>query len=96
MIRIDFNNIKPDFINGDIKWYSDKDIQNYIEKKQAFNLPKLKGFYCFIVKNILIEDYVLIDDKQNVIAYYHYNLEGYQQMLAKINIIKIAKYFNKI
>jgi len=36
----------------------------------------------------------LIDNRQNVIDAYKYSLEGYEQMTAKINIIKISKHFD--
>jgi hypothetical protein len=95
MERIDFDKTKPDFINGDFKWYIDKHFQNYIENEQISNLPKLQGIGCFVVKSIDIEDYVLIDDKQNVIAGYPYTVGGYDQMEARINIIKISKHFDE-
>jgi len=59
MIKIDFEKTKPDFVNGEFRWYIDKHFQDYIENKQAENLPKLKGFGCFIVKGNDVEDYVL-------------------------------------
>ena len=40
-----------------------------------------------------IQDYVLIDNKQNVIDAYNYS-DGFEQMEAKINIIKISKAFD--
>lgn len=95
MNKIDFEKTKPDFINGDFKWFIDKHFKNYIETEQANNLPKLKGFGCFVVKNKDVKDYVLIDNKQNVIDAYPYTLEGYGQMEAKINIIKISKYYDE-
>ncbi len=100
MIKIDFEKTKPDFENGKFKWYIDKHFQNYIETEQANNLPKLKGFGCFVVKedkehsNACITEYVLIDNKQNVIDAYPYTLQGFEQMVAKINIIKISKHFD--
>lgn len=95
MEKINFAKCKPDFTNGEFKWYFDKHFQRQIENEQADNLPKLKGLGCFVVKNKEIEDYVLIDDKQNVIAAYPYNLEGHDQMTVKINIIKIAKHYDE-
>ena len=97
MNKIDFEKTKPDFISGYYKWYVDKHFQNYIKNEQAYNLPKLKGLCCFVVKNkdIDIEDYALIDNKQNVIDGYPYTLEGYGQMKAKINIIKISKHYEE-
>jgi hypothetical protein len=95
MKKIDFDKVKPTFTNGDFNWYIDEVFQNYIQTQQADNLPNLKGIGCFIVKNDKIEDYVLIDNKQNVIAAYPYNQNGYEQMTAKINIIKISKHFEE-
>lgn len=95
MIKIDFDNVKPNFENEDFKWYIDKYFQNYIESKQANNLPNLKGFGCFVVKGKdLVTEYVLIDNKQNIIDAYPYTSEGAGQMEAKINIIKISKHFD--
>lgn len=95
MTKIDFKNIKADFVNEGYKWYIDEYFQNYIENKQANNLPELEGLACFIVKSKDVEDYVLIDNKQNVIDGYPYTLEGYGQMEVKINIIKISKHFKE-
>lgn len=95
MERLDFDKSKPDFVNDSFKWYIDKHFQNYIENEQANNLPKLKGFGCFIVKSGDVEDYVLIDNKQNVIDGYPYNSTGFEQMEVKINMIKISKHFDE-
>ena len=59
------------------------------------NFTGLNNYGCFIVKNKDIEDYVLIDNKQNVIAGYPYTLGGSEQLLAKINIIKISKHYEE-
>lgn len=93
MKRIDFNTTKPDFANGEFKWYIDPYFQKYIENEQADNLPKLKGFGCFVVVGTDIQNYVLIDNRQNVIYAYNYP-DGFEQMEAKINIIKISKAFD--
>ena len=93
MRRIDFNTTKPNFINGEFKWYIDPYFQKYIESEQAENLPSLKGLGCFVVVGRDVEDYVLIDNKQNVIDTYLYR-DGFEQMEAKINIIKISKAFD--
>lgn len=95
MKKIDFNNTKPDFENGQFKWYIDRHFQNYLENTQADNLPQLKGLGCFIVKSKDVEDYVLIDHRQNILAAYPYTFNGYEQMEAKINIIKISKHFDE-
>ena len=94
MKRINFDTIKPDFTNVQFKWYKDNHFNTYLTNKQARNLPRLKGLGVFIVKSDDIEDYVLINNKQEVISYYPYTFEGYGQMEAKINIIKVAKHFD--
>lgn len=93
MDKIDFNKAKPYFDNGQVKWYVDRYFQRYLENEQAENLPKLTGLGCFVAKGGDVEDYVLIDNKQNVIGAYPYTIAGHDQMLAKINIIKISKHF---
>ena len=95
MNKIDFEKDNPYYVNGDFKWYVDKYFQDYIENKQAENLPRLKGFGCFVVKNNDTEDYVLIDNKQNIIDACKYNYEGFEHMQAKINIIKISQHFEE-
>ncbi len=95
MKRIDFENTKPTFENGQFKWYVDPYFQKYLENEQADNLPKIKGLGCFVVKTDEIEDYVLIDNKQNIIAGYPYTTHGHEQMLVKINIIKISQHYDE-
>lgn len=96
MIKIDFNKTKPTFDNGQTKWYLDSYFQKYINNEQANNLPKLENLGCFIVKGDDVKDFVLIDNKQNIVASYHYSNEGFGQMEAIINIIKIAKYYERV
>ena len=95
MKRIDFENTKPDFDNGKTKWYLDKYFNKYIKNEQADNLPKLENLLCFVVKGNDVEDYVLIDDNQNVLATYNYTYTGSEQMQSKINIFKITKNYDK-
>lgn len=100
MKRIDFENTEPDFDNGQTKWYLDKYFNYYIRTIQAENLPSLKNIMCFVVKGESInaetvEDYVLIDNKQDILASYRYTSDGFQQMEANINIIKITKNYDK-
>lgn len=91
MQKPDFTN--PIFDNGEFKWYLDLYFQDYLQNKQAENLPKLENLACFVVKGKDITDYVLIDNKQNIIDAYSYP-DGFEQMEAKINIIKISKAFD--
>jgi hypothetical protein len=94
MKKIDFDKVTPYFVNGNIKWYIDAHFTDYLHDTQANNLPKLQKLGCFVVKGEDFEDYVLIDNKQNAIAAYPYSESGADQMLAKINIIKISKHFD--
>lgn len=95
MKKIDFTKEIPFFENEGFKWYNDKHFQNYLEREQASNLPALNGFGVFIVTNESIQDYVLIDSKQNVLTAYIYNREGFGQMEAYINIMKISKHYDE-
>jgi hypothetical protein len=94
MTKIDFTKETPMFDNGHCKWFIEKHFQNYLENEQADNLPKLKDLWCFIVKGPDIEDYVLIDGKQNILASFKYTQEGFGQMEARINIIKVSKHYD--
>lgn len=94
-MRIDFATEKPDFDNGQTKWYIDKHLQSYIENSQADNLPSLKGLGIFVVKGDNVEDYVLINDKQAVLASFNYTMEGLEQMTARINMYKVSKHYDK-
>jgi len=87
----------PYWINGDFKWYIDKKHQDYITKEQADNLPKLTNLGIFRVVNEKenIDDYVLIDDKQQPIKSYTYNSEGAEQLKAFINILKVSEHFEQ-
>lgn len=95
MNKIDYSKEKPMFDNGHCKWYINKYFQNYLNTQQADNLPKLKGFGCFVVKGTDIEDLVLIDSKQNILGSYPNTNIGYEQMETKINIFKIIKTFDE-
>lgn len=95
MNKIDYSKEKIAFNNGTTKWYVHKQYQKYIENEQADNLPKLKGYGCFVVIGNNIEDLVLIDNKQNILGSYNNNAEGQDQMKCKINIIKIAKHYEE-
>lgn len=95
MNNIDFENAKPCYINGEHKWYIADELQQYINNKQAENLPKLTGFGCFVVKGLEKTEYALIGSNRNLIDVYPYNFEGYCQMEAKINFIKIAQHYDE-
>ena len=93
MKKINLETAKAVFDNGVYKWYIEPKLQKYIEREQADNLPPLTGMGVFIVLGEDADDLVLIDYKQNVIASFHNTMEGYGQMEARINIIKIDKHF---
>lgn len=84
---------KPYFVNGKFKWYIEKDFQELIENQQKHNLPILKGIGAFRVNDGIKDEYVLIDNEQNVLAVFNYNSEGKGQMEARINIMKIAEHY---
>lgn len=100
MTKIDFENTKCDFDNGQTKWYREPELQKYLETQQAQNLPVLKGVGCFAVKGKSskgkdVEDLVLIDFKQDILAVFPYTISGFEQMEARINILKISQNFDK-
>ena len=95
MKTIDFEKEKPYFVNEiGLKWYYEKELQRRIENEQAENLPKLKGLGCFVVKGKDVEDIVLINNKQEVVCAFPYTFNGFEQMEARINIIKISKNYD--
>lgn len=86
---------KPFCINGDFKWYYDDKNQEFLTSKNGFNLPPLKNLQCCIVINEKenIKDFILIDNKQNIIcSYSSHQQEEYE---AKIKILKIKKYYDE-
>ena len=93
--KINFDKVKPYFDNGDFKWYIDEYFREYINNKQAENLPKLENLGCFIVKGNDIEDYVLINNKQEVIKAYTYSITGFEQMVTFLNMLKITKNYDE-
>lgn len=84
----------PSFEYKEFRWFVETDLQKYIKTQQSSNKPALDNIACFIVTSDGEPVYVLIDDKQNVLAEYNYTLEGYGQMEAMINVIKISKHFD--
>ena len=87
METIDFEKDKPVFVHGRFSWYHSKEFQEKINNEQAENLPALKGVGCFIVKGDK-EEYVLIDDKQNILDAQPFNFTGQGNMDAKIRSLK--------
>lgn len=94
--KINITKDKPFFTDGNSNWYFDKYLQDYIRSKQAENLPKLNNVNACIAINTdrNMQDYVLMDNNQDVLGVYPYTFEGFDQMIAKINIIKISKHFD--
>lgn len=72
----------PYWINGDFKWYIDEKYQRYLTTEQAESLPKLTnlGVFRVVNKKENIDDYVLIDNKQNLIKSYKYSSQGAEQL----------------
>lgn len=86
----------PYWINGNFKWYFDKKYQDYLNNQQAENLPPIKNLGVFRVINEVdsIDDYVIINDKQEPIKSYTYNSQGAEQLEAFINILKVSKHYD--
>ena len=84
---------KPYFDNGFTKWYFHKNLQNYIESEQADNLPVLLNLYCFVVKGKGVNDIVLIDGNQNILATHNNTLEGENNIKTRIIAHKVNKHF---
>lgn len=95
-VRDNFSYRKPDFVDGDFKWYLDEHFNKFLSNRQDFNLPPLKGLAVFVVKNSKddVSDYVLINDRQQVLDNYHYSNEGFEQLEAKIKFRKVAQYYD--
>ena len=91
--KVDLTKEKVFFDNGTTKWYKEPHFNKYLQREQSDNLPKLENLHCFVVIGDRIEDLVLVDEQQNIIACYDYNLKGFEEMEVKINILKIAKHF---
>lgn len=87
----------PYWTNGDFKWFIDEKYQNYLRREQADNLPSITDLGIFRVVNEKenIDDYVLINGKQEVIESYKYSNEGAEQLEAFINTLKISKHFEE-
>lgn len=75
-------------------WYVETSLQKYLQREQAENLPPIKNMGTFVfVGDNKENDIVLINDKQEVVKTYNYSREGYDQMTAFINIIKISLHY---
>lgn len=96
MKKLNLASIKPDFESDTALWYIDEYFTGYLGKEQAENLPPLKNLGCFVVqlKESNELDYVLIDTQQNILASFNYTNEGFNQMEARINIMKISKHYD--
>lgn len=86
---------KPFWVNGDFKWFLDEKNQLFLTSQNDFNLPPLKNLQCCIVVNKKedINDFVLIDNKQNVICSYKSNQQ--HEYETKIKMLKIIKYYDE-
>lgn len=95
--RIDFDKTEPFFVNDEgSRWYFDTYLQKYIRIENDYNLPALDGVHAVVVINAEGDscEYVLLDNQQNVLKNYPYCFEGYGQMIAFINFMKLDKYFD--
>jgi len=91
----DLEKEKPYFTDGDFKWYVEEYFTKYLREKQAENLPSIKNTMCFIVIGKDDENYVVIDNKQNVLLVSHYGKEcSFETMDTKIKAFKINEHFN--
>ena len=91
------NNLKePFWINGDFKWYRDEKTQEFLSSKNDHNLPPLKNLHCCIVINEKegVSDYVLLDEKQNIICAYDYPNQ-YHEYETKIKMLKIIEHYDE-
>ena len=95
MNKINFQTAQPDFDNGTCKWYIEPYFNKYIKNQQDFNLPALTGLFCFAVKGQGIEDLVLLNSNQAILASYRYDFNGFDQMIAFINMLKISEYYDE-
>lgn len=86
---------KPFWINGDFNWYFDEKNQTFLTSKNDFNLPPLNNLQCCIVinKKKNINDFVLIDNKQNIIL--SYTKDKQHEYEVKIKMLKIKKYYHE-
>lgn len=86
----------PYFETKDFKWYVDDYFTNYLKQNQADNLPSIKNTMCFIVVGKDDTNYVVIDNKQNVLLDSHYGLDwSFETMKVRIQAYKINKHFDK-
>jgi len=85
----------PFWINGDFKWYRDEKTQKFLSSENDFNLPALSGLHCCIVINEKegVKDYVLLDEKQNIICAYDYPSQ-FHEYETKIKMLKIIKHYD--
>lgn len=95
MIIQDFSKLTPNFDNGTTKWYKHNGLQHFIENSQKENLPALSGLGCFNVVGKDVNDIVLINNKQEILANFNNHMEGYDQMYARISMMKINKHYDK-
>lgn len=88
------NDIEPNFTNDEgWEWYIDKDRTRYVQKDEIKNGNKgLKDVYVFYVRKEDEWNWIVIDNKQNILAV-EYGLDGLGH---KLDILKAAATFNKV
>lgn len=86
---------EPFFVNGDFKWFLDDRNQTFLTSRNDYNLPPLNNLQCCIVVNEKqnINDFVLIDNNQNIICAYKSSQQ--HEYETKIKIFKIKKYYDE-
>lgn len=88
---------KPYFENGTTKWYKDEELTNFATQKQNDNTPSLGTVMCFAVIGEDISDYVLIDNRQNILLTSHYGVKHSEDtMKTRITALKVNNYYEKI
>ena len=93
MVNLENN---PIFDNGITKWYLDQDLTDFASSKQNRKLPSLKDTACFAVIGENISDYVLVNNKQQVLLTSHYGVSHSQEtMETRITAYKIQKNYEK-
>ena len=90
-------NEKPYFENGTTKWYKDEELTDFATQRQNDNTPSLGKVVCFVVIGEGIPDYVLIDDKQNVLLTSHYGVNhSVDTMKTRITALKVSNSYEKV
>lgn len=89
-------NKKPYFENGTTKWYKDEELTEFATQRQNDSTPFLGTVMCFAVTGEGISDYVLIDNKQNILLTSHYGVNhSIDTMKTRITALKVSNNFDR-